>query len=189
MRALSCFIIRLVGRAIITFAFFDSAVEEKAGQDLDNRRTGDPQPDIKQSAGCPAHPPCHWNSNQEGSCDPLNHNKFRFSKSVEEADEAEQEAGQEAVNSICLQIIITCCDYVIVACKNAAQQLTMEKGKVEHDQTECSGDQNCNLQPLFRTFVSSCTVILSDISTHSLHKSRRNQHDEAANLFSDANSG
>ncbi len=70
-------------------AFFDSVIEEKASQDLNYSSTRDTQADIKQSAGCPAHPPCHWDSDQESSSDALNHNKFRFSEPIEETNKAE----------------------------------------------------------------------------------------------------
>ena len=80
-----------------TETFFDPVIEEKAGKDLDYSCTRDTQTDIKQSAACPAHPPRHRDSDQKSSSDPLNHNKFCFSEPIEEANEAEQEAGQQTI--------------------------------------------------------------------------------------------
>ena len=107
--------------------YFDSVKEKKAGHNLDNRCAGDTQTDIKQSAGSLAHPPCHRDPDQKSSSDALNHNKSRFSESVKEANEAEQKAGQKAVNSVCLQIIIPSCDHVFVPCKKTAEHISVEE--------------------------------------------------------------
>ena len=74
-------------------------------QNLEHRRTRDSKPDVEEPTGRLAHDVCHGNSDQKSRGNALQHDKARAAEAVVEADEAEQEAGQQAVDSVGFQIV------------------------------------------------------------------------------------
>lgn len=84
----------------------------------------------------------NWNADTEGSDDALGHDKERRPHPVVEADEAEEEAGEQAVDGISLEIICCLCDDRSVAREDTAQKISMEESKVSHGNPE--GDRKAD---------------------------------------------
>ena len=74
-----------------------------------------------------AHDVSYRNSDQKGRGDSLQHDKARASESVVETDEAEQEAGQQAVDSVGFQIVETGSDDFRIGGESAAEKKAVDR--------------------------------------------------------------
>ena len=116
--------------------FSDPCIKDKACNDLDDRCRWYSQPDIKQPAGCAAHPPGNGNANQERCCNALEHDEPCFSEPVEKADEAEQEARQQAVDAISSEIVKACGHYFRIPGEEPTEKVAMEEGDLKHNKSK-----------------------------------------------------
>ncbi len=72
----------------------------------------------------------------ERSANPLKHNKRRFLKPVVISDKAEQEAGEQAVDRVCLEVTPRVRDCRRVLREDTRQQVSTEEGQREHRRAE-----------------------------------------------------
>ena len=94
---------------------------EKAKRNLRRSRAGRGQPDMEQRHRLPAaHKQANGDSYAERAENALNHYETRGSKPIIEADKAEQETGQEAVNRVGPKILRARPDNLRVLCERAA---------------------------------------------------------------------
>ena len=64
----------------------------------------------------------------------------------------------------------------------------MEKGQIEHYDTDRQGEQDAVTQGFFRAVKTSRARVLGHKGGHGLHKGRRHQHNEGTDLLRDADS-
>lgn len=86
-----------------------------------------------------AHDKRHGDSHQKRSGNALHHDKPCVFHPVEETNEAEQKAGQQAVDGIGFQVFGRCPDHVCIIGKHVRQRVAMEKGNEKHEHAEHGG--------------------------------------------------
>lgn len=102
---------------------------EKAQNDLEHRGTRNSQPDKKEPPGHPAHEIRDRNSDQKSRGNTLEHDKPGSPEPVVKPDKAEQEAGQQAVDTVSLQIIKAGGDDIKIRGEGPTEQVSVEKGQ------------------------------------------------------------
>ena len=79
--------------------------ENKTGQDLEHRRHRDTQADAEERTENAAHEDRHGDAHQKGRRHALYRNEAGVAQTVIKADEAEQETGEQTVDSVGFEII------------------------------------------------------------------------------------
>lgn len=113
--------------------------ENKAGQDLEHGRHRYAQADTEKRAEDAAHDDRHGDTHQKGRRHTLYRNKAGVAETVIKTDEAEQETGEQAVDGVGFEIIRAGENDTLVPGENAAEQIAVEEGQIEHHETESGG--------------------------------------------------
>ncbi len=160
---------------------------DKAHYDLENGGTGGGKTDQEQRSVSDAlHQQSNGDPHTERSADPLKHHEFRFLETVVVADEAEQEAREQTVDSICLKIAPRVRDCRRVLREDPRQKIPAEEGQREHRRSEQKRDRDPVLERLISALGLAGTEILGDKRGHRLHKRAWHQHDEGGHFLSNA---
>ena len=133
-----------------------------------------------------AHQKRDGDPDEKGPDDPLDHDKAGQAEAVEISDKAEQEAGQQTVNRVSLQIIGARGNDCGVLGEDPREQIAAPEGDSKHDHRQTCGDCDGITQGLFRPVVFPGSDILRDEGSHCLHEGGGDQHDEAADALRDA---
>ena len=104
--------------------------EAQAHHDLQRRGERRGQSDVEQGHGHPAaHQIGHGHADAEGADDALEHHEAGHADAVVEADEAEEDGGEQAVDAVGLQVVRGGDDDLAVLGEHARQQLAVEEGQ------------------------------------------------------------
>ena len=159
----------------------------EAQKDLQHGRAGRRKPHMEQiDRGPAAHEIRDGNPHEKRAHDPLDHHEPGILHAVEKADKTEQEAGQKAVDGIRLEVLGGSADDRRIICKYAGKDVPAEKRQEKHGDAEARRDRDGAPQPADSPLRLSRALVLRDERRHRLHERRRDQHDEGAHLFRDA---
>lgn len=137
----------------------------------------------------PAHEERRRQPNADSPRKALEHDKHRVSMAVEAADKAEQEAGQQAVDGIGLQVFPGSGNDRRILGKKARQQVPVEKRRPAHQHSRRHRGSNTAPQGFSRPVPPVRAHILGHEGGHGLHVGGGHQHDEGAQLLRHAHAG
>lgn len=118
----------------------------------------------KRDRCLPAHEIGHGHADAEGADDALDHDKASHAEAVVEADEAEENGCQKAVNGVGLEVIRCGQNDFGVPREDACQQVSVEKRGIEHDQSCQEREADADVQCTDRAILLSSADVLCDKS-------------------------
>lgn len=177
-------------KSVILFQSKQIEEVKKTEHNLDCRGTGRCEPDFKQCGifGS-AHEKCHRDTDEKRAENALKHDKKCFSVSVKVSDKAKEEAGQQCVDCVSLQIICGLKDDFRVSGKYRGQEIPVKKCKICHDKSCQEGSCDSAQQGFSCALRFSCSDILGYKGRHGLGVGGGDKHDKSTELFSDTYSG
>ena len=115
-------------------SLFSKAEPDEAQDHLQDGGAGGCQPHMEHgNRHLSAHQESHGDPDQKCPDDPLNHHEPRHPQSVEIADKAKQEAGQQAVNGIGFQVIGGSQNHLRIIGKNPRKQIALPESNGKHN--------------------------------------------------------
>ena len=98
-------------------------------------------------------------------------------------DEAEQEAGQQAVDSVGFQIVETGSDDFRIGGESAAENVSVKESQPKHSDSESGRQTDRGLKAFYSTLRLPGAVVLRHEGAHGLHEGERNEHDKSTDLL------
>ena len=116
----------------------------------------------------------------------LDHNPERLVITVEIADHAEQNSGQDCFRRKSFQVSKAVLDNLCVGRENTGQQVTLPQNECKYTAAECKTDSDTGQHCLTGTLWITCAYILCDKGSHGLHQGTWDQHGKVDDLAGNA---